>query len=150
MGIGTNRANRRAAGRRVKPMGDTRAIGKWRTFHCTEDRAYKFWGVQVVQYRDGEAVQRVRFGRIGTAGQEQEKAFGRFADATEATDKLIKAKLAKGYVEVFGQEITARLPKPKYVQLDLFDPPGDSIREADKMLPLIPVSEPAPASLSLF
>jgi predicted DNA-binding WGR domain protein len=55
----------------------------------------KFWESEV---RDSELV--VRFGRLGTDGQEKIKAFPDAAAAAKEQAKLIKEKLGKGYKEV--------------------------------------------------
>ena len=65
-----------------------------RIFHCTEGNTHKFWRVRV----DGET-QYVRFGRIGTEGQEHAKSFESAAAARAAADRLIAQKLGKGYIE---------------------------------------------------
>jgi predicted DNA-binding WGR domain protein len=44
----------------------------------------------------------VRFGRIGTPGQSQTKAFADEAKAKREADSLIAEKLKKGYVEKKG------------------------------------------------
>jgi len=54
----------------------------------------KFWEISV----SGTEV-RVRFGRIGTAGQEQTRTFADAARARREADKLIGEKLRKGYTE---------------------------------------------------
>jgi predicted DNA-binding WGR domain protein len=136
-----------------KPMSESTNLPAWRTFHCTEDGAYKFWSVCVEVSQSDDAAQRVRFGRIGTVGQEQEKHFESEGAATQATEKLIQAKLAKGYVEVFGERASVRAPQPKTVQLGLFDDPAGN-RDGLPAMPA-PTGEPTaisepPALLSLF
>jgi predicted DNA-binding WGR domain protein len=78
-----------------------------RIFHCSEGAAHKFWTVGV----DG-GTQTVRWGRIGTAGQEQTKTFDTADAAQDATAKLIAAKVKKGYVEVSAAEASRVTPKP--------------------------------------
>ncbi|MEW5742560.1 MAG: WGR domain-containing protein [Myxococcota bacterium] len=67
----------------------------FRRFEFSEGSSNKFWEVKV----EGEQ-QIVRFGKIGTAGQEKEKDFDSAAEAKADTKKLIAEKLGKGYVEV--------------------------------------------------
>lgn len=65
-------------------------------------RRYEFVGGNSAKYYE-IAVQDSRvlicFGRIGTGGQTQTKAFPDNAAATAHAEKLIKEKLGKGYVE---------------------------------------------------
>jgi predicted DNA-binding WGR domain protein len=65
-----------------------------RHFTCTEDGASKFWEVGVNETR-----LTLRFGRLGTNGQTQTKEFTTSDAARREQDKLIRSKLAKGYVE---------------------------------------------------
>ncbi|MFZ5439347.1 MAG: WGR domain-containing protein [Myxococcota bacterium] len=67
----------------------------WRRFEFSEGTSNKFWEVKV----EGEQ-QLVRYGKIGTAGQEKEKDFDSPGEAKADTRKLIAEKLGKGYVEV--------------------------------------------------
>jgi len=68
--------------------------GVMRRLVCVEDGAQKFWeaGVAGVELT-------VRFGRLGTKGQSQTRAFGSAEAARKEQDKLIRSKLAKGYTE---------------------------------------------------
>ena len=66
-----------------------------RRFEFVGGSSAKFWEIRV----DGKEVS-VCFGRIGTAGQSQTKSLPTEAKATEHAEKLIRAKLAKGYKEV--------------------------------------------------
>lgn len=66
-----------------------------RRFECTEGTSNKFWEVAV---NDKEVT--VRWGRIGTTGQAQTKAFADPAAAGKYADKMIAEKLGKGYEEV--------------------------------------------------
>jgi predicted DNA-binding WGR domain protein len=66
-----------------------------REFQCREGGSEKFWAIDV----KGKSFT-VRFGRIGTTGQTQEKSFGSPEQARQAADKLIGEKTRKGYVEV--------------------------------------------------
>ncbi len=70
----------------------------FRRFEATEGGSSKFWEVKV----EGEQ-QIVRFGRIGTDGQEKEKDFDSEREAKSDTKKLIEEKMKKGYVEVGGK-----------------------------------------------
>jgi predicted DNA-binding WGR domain protein len=97
---------------RNKPTADNvAAVLQERIFHCTTGAAHKFWSVSVEVCGAG-AVQTVRFGRIGTPGQTQNKSFVCAADATIAALHLIAAKRKKGYVEV-TQQTAAHTPARK-------------------------------------
>jgi DNA ligase-1 len=65
-----------------------------RHFEFVEGKSAKFWEIAV----EGTSVT-VRFGRIGSNGQTQTKAFGDTAGATAHAEKLIAEKTGKGYVE---------------------------------------------------
>lgn len=83
-----------------------------RRFEFAEGASSKFWEIT----EDGSTYT-VRYGRIGTAGQTQTKAFGGEAEARAAAAKLIAEKTGKGYTEV-GQatapeQAPAETPKPK-------------------------------------
>ena len=65
--------------------------GGWRRFEVDE----KFWAVKL----DG-ATLTVKFGKIGTDGQEKAKDFADEAAAKKEYDKLVAEKTKKGYVEV--------------------------------------------------
>ena len=65
--------------------------GDWRRFEVDE----KFWAIK----RDG-ASYTVKFGKIGTAGQEKTKDFDDEDEAEAAYEKLVKEKKKKGYEEV--------------------------------------------------
>jgi uncharacterized protein YwqG/predicted DNA-binding WGR domain protein len=66
-----------------------------RRFELKEGSSSKFWEVTV----SGSTLT-VRFGRIGSAGQEKSKTFPTPALAQKEHDKLIEEKLGKGYQEV--------------------------------------------------
>ncbi len=65
-----------------------------RRFICTEDGARKFWHITL-----NDTDVSVSFGRIGTKGQSQSRAFTTSEAARKEHAKLIRSKLAKGYVE---------------------------------------------------
>lgn len=66
-----------------------------RRFELVEGTSSKFWEIDV----EGKSTT-VRYGRIGTNGQTQAKAFPTEAKAVAERDKLIKEKTGKGYKEV--------------------------------------------------
>jgi uncharacterized protein (TIGR02996 family) len=66
-----------------------------REFQLVEGKSRKFWAIEVLGSR-----YKVRFGRIGTAGQTQIKEFANEANAHSACEKLIAEKIAKGYTEM--------------------------------------------------
>ncbi len=69
-------------------------VGTPRIFTCTEDGASKFWEVCVA-----DCQLTVRYGRIGTKGQTQSRVFPDAAAALREQEKLIRSKVAKGYLE---------------------------------------------------
>jgi uncharacterized protein YwqG/predicted DNA-binding WGR domain protein len=66
-----------------------------RRFEFQEGSSNKFWEVSV-----SANTLTVRFGRIGTAGQEKSKTFPSAALAEKEQDKLVAEKQGKGYKEV--------------------------------------------------
>jgi predicted DNA-binding WGR domain protein len=65
-----------------------------RTLKYTEGDSKKFWEIIVT-----DKAFTVRFGRIGTPGQTQQKQFETEAEARQAAEQLIQSKLRKGYAE---------------------------------------------------
>jgi predicted DNA-binding WGR domain protein len=65
-----------------------------RTFYYRDGKSDKFWSIEL----EGDA-HTVRFGRVGTQGQKQTKQFASAAGAQKSHDRLVREKLAKGYVE---------------------------------------------------
>jgi predicted DNA-binding WGR domain protein len=65
-----------------------------RRFEYVGGSSAKFWEVET----DAGTVT-VRYGRIGTPGQRQVKIFPVSIAAQNHAEKLVKQKLAKGYVE---------------------------------------------------
>ncbi len=53
----------------------------------------------------------VRFGRIGTDGQERTRTFAGVALAQDDTDRRIAQKCAKGYRETTDEALAALLPE---------------------------------------
>lgn len=78
-----------------------------REFQLIDGTSRKFWAIQL----DGKSFT-VHYGRIGTAGQAQEKSFADDAAAQAAADKLILEKTKKGYSEVEGSATGAAGPVP--------------------------------------
>lgn len=72
-----------------------RPSGPVRMFELVEGGTKKFWEVTV-----NGASFTVRFGRIGTAGQTQEKICGSEAEAKATADELAQTKVRKGYREI--------------------------------------------------
>jgi uncharacterized protein (TIGR02996 family) len=65
-----------------------------RTFTYSDTKSHKFWNIDL----QGSGFT-VTYGRQGTAGQTQTKTFADAEKAQREHDKLVKEKLAKGYVE---------------------------------------------------
>jgi uncharacterized protein (TIGR02996 family) len=89
-----------------------------RTFTYSDAKSHKFWNIEL----QGSQLT-VTYGRIGTAGQTQTKAFKDAAAAQKEHDKLVKEKLAKGYVETAA----AAAPSPTQLALEqaLAEDPDD-------------------------
>jgi DNA ligase-1 len=68
--------------------------GSRRHFELVDADSSKFWEIEVAG-----SEHTVRYGRIGTQGQEKKKAFSDPAAAAAAAAALIAEKLAKGYIE---------------------------------------------------
>jgi predicted DNA-binding WGR domain protein len=66
-----------------------------RRFEFVGGSSRKFWEVS----QAGASIS-VRFGRIGTAGQEQSKTFADESGAAREIERLIAEKVKKGYVEI--------------------------------------------------
>jgi predicted DNA-binding WGR domain protein len=71
--------------------GGDEAGGSWRRFEVDE----KFWAISI----DG-ASHTVKYGKIGTDGQEKTKTFDDEDAAQRDYDQLVKEKTGKGYAEV--------------------------------------------------
>jgi predicted DNA-binding WGR domain protein len=69
--------------------------GAARYFEFKDDKSNKFW--EILLERNQHTV---RFGRIGTDGQSQTKAFADAAAAARDADRLVQEKLRKGYREI--------------------------------------------------
>lgn len=80
-----------------------------RRFELVEGSSAKFWEVEV----DGDEMT-VRYGRIGTDGQQKHKSLASPAAAEKEADKLIAQKTRKGYEEVSGgKKSAAKRAAPK-------------------------------------
>lgn len=84
-----------------------------RRFEFKEGTSSKFWEVDV----EGKDLT-VRFGKIGTNGQTQTKAFPTEAKASAERDKLIKEKTAKGYSESGSSDDARLAPKEQAEPVD--------------------------------
>lgn len=81
-----------------------------RKLQLIDGKSSKFWHASV----DDTQVT-VTFGRIGTKGQTQEKAFASAEAARKAFDKLVTEKLGKGYVDEAGGDAAPAAPAPPKV-----------------------------------
>ena len=72
---------------------------KTRRFEFVGGGSYKFWQATVI----GSSVS-ISYGHIGTEGQSQVKGFHNQDEAQKFADKQIKAKLAKGYLELCSSD----------------------------------------------
>lgn len=66
-----------------------------RRFELVDEKSSKFWEYEVTAEN-----LTVRFGRIGTAGQEKVKAFASAETAGKEAEKLVAQKTGKGYTAV--------------------------------------------------
>jgi predicted DNA-binding WGR domain protein/pentose-5-phosphate-3-epimerase len=73
-----------------------------RHFEFKDDKSSKFWEIA----QAGESVT-VRYGKTGTTGQSQTKAFADSGAASKHAQKLIDEKLGKGYVEQWTTTVPA-------------------------------------------
>ncbi len=81
---------------------------KERRFAFRSGNSEKFWGICI----DGKSLT-VRFGRIGTAGQQRTKIFDDARDAERAGETLVREKTAKGYKEVQGRSARAEATRAR-------------------------------------
>lgn len=65
-----------------------------RYFEFSDSKSYKFWQIEVA-----EATCTVKYGKIGTEGQEKVSTFDSAEKAQKEADKLVAEKTRKGYVE---------------------------------------------------
>ncbi|EPX60162.1 Molybdate metabolism regulator [Cystobacter fuscus DSM 2262] len=77
-----------------------------RRFELVEGSSRKFWEIEAE-----DTGFTVRWGRIGTSGQSQQKSFPTAEKARAEQDKLIAEKQKKGYAEV-GDTASAEAPPP--------------------------------------
>lgn len=78
-----------------------------RRFEFTEGTSKKFWEIELQ-----DTGFTVRWGRIGTNGQSQQKSFANAQKAQAEHDKLVAEKEKKGYAEVGGAPNTVVATRP--------------------------------------
>jgi uncharacterized protein (TIGR02996 family) len=91
-----------------------------RTFTYSDAKSYKFWNIEL----QGSSLT-VTYGRQGSAGQTQTKTFPGAAAAQKEHDKLVKEKLAKGYVETTAGARPAAGSLREALEQALVDNPDD-------------------------
>lgn len=91
-----------------------------RTFEFSEGTSNKFWNITL----QGDRFT-VTFGRIGSAGQTQEKTFPTADAARQAHDKLVAEKLGKGYVETTPAATAPASPLRQSLEQALTESPDD-------------------------
>jgi predicted DNA-binding WGR domain protein len=69
--------------------------GQFQRFELVDEKSSKFWEIRV----DGASVE-VRYGKIGTTGQNQTKEFGDESAALRHAEKMVGEKLKGGYVSL--------------------------------------------------
>ena len=91
-----------------------------RHFEFKDDKSSKFWEITQTS-----AVVTVRYGKTGTNGQSQDKAFTDATAAGKHVGKLIAEKLGKGYVEQGSASVTgAEAPAAPGVLVEKAPKPG--------------------------
>lgn len=98
-----------------------------RRFEFKDGSSSKFWEVTV----SGNKLT-VRFGRIGSAGQEKLKTFGTPVLAQKEQDKLIAEKQSKGYKEVAPPKSAKDVPRVAAIQPT--GPVSDLLARLDKWI----------------
>jgi predicted DNA-binding WGR domain protein len=106
-------------------------------FEFAQGASNKFWEIEL----SGESFT-VRWGRIGTQGQSQEKTFASGAKARTEHDKLVQEKLGKGYVEVAAASALAPLAPGSATAPSVAAP----ARAQSPIAAPTPAPSPAPAS----
>jgi uncharacterized protein (TIGR02996 family) len=91
-----------------------------RTFTFSDAKSHKFWNIEL----EGKSFT-VTYGRIGTKGQTQTKKSPSAAKAQAEHDKLVKQKLAKGYVETTPTARTQATPLAETLEAALVENPDD-------------------------
>ncbi len=71
-----------------------------RCFIYQDAKSQKFWNIE---YEGNEYT--VTYGRLGTAGQVQQKSLGSEAECLKAVEKLINEKIKKGYAESSAEAV---------------------------------------------
>jgi uncharacterized protein (TIGR02996 family) len=87
-----------------------------RTFTYSDAKSHKFWNIELLGIGFT-----VYWGRIGTTGATLSKTFADEATARKEHDKLVKEKLAKGYVETTPKGSGVR----EALEKDLLENPDD-------------------------
>ncbi len=103
--------------------------GQFRCFEYVDEKSSKFWEIRI----NGSDVE-VCYGKIGTAGQTQVKPFDSPDLAQKSVDKLVAAKLMKGYSEVGLANFVSGSQSEK-IQLAVVDALSNPPATARKMHP---------------
>ena len=88
------RANKKSTKKSAKSTRNATKTSGVRRFEFVDGKSHKFWTIEL----SGKS-HSVQFGRIGTDGQEKTKSHETEEKAQASYERLIKEKLAKGYVE---------------------------------------------------
>jgi len=80
----------------IEPTPEPKESSKPRYFELVEGTSRKFWEITVT-----ETTLTVRFGRIGTNGQQQTKNMSDSRASQQEAERLIEEKKRKGYTEMF-------------------------------------------------
>ncbi len=91
-----------------------------RTFQFSDAKSHKFWTIDV----QGSSFT-VTYGKVGTAGQTQTKAFPSAEKAQAEADKLVREKTGKGYRETTPK---ASVSQAEAFEAGLLDHPHDLAR----------------------
>lgn len=109
-----------------------------KSLHYSDGKSDKFW---IITLEGSEY--RINYGRSGTAGQTQTKAFDTEAAAKQAYEKQIGDKLKKGYVEI-GSEVSQDPDLQTNTQPTSSDPAPD--QEQEKQTEPAPAEDPKPST----
>ncbi|HYO64467.1 MAG TPA: DUF4132 domain-containing protein [Archangium sp.] len=110
-----------------------------RRFEFVEGSSQKFWEIEL----QGTEFT-VRWGRIGTNGQTQQKSFANTAKAQAEHDKLIAEKQKKGYSEVGGDSNTGVAAPPSAPDEAQQAAPAPARKKAAAKTAAAPAQAPAP------
>ena len=108
-----------------------------RYFEFKEDPSSKFWEITLEKNTIT-----TRYGKIGTDGQSTTKTLATEEPAQKEFEKLVKAKLKKGYVEIAGEDQEEETAAPGYNVSVISGKEAIQRFELDRFFPGSPDGEP--------